>query len=323
MADVCPKCGTEIDPEFAFCGMCGETVERAEAPPGTELAIEVEHDRNRLYEEDVETTLDLRLRNAGSIGLEECVVEAWSSSPSLRVSHELPEPLGPGARLEISLPGFRPPKKVDKLLLAMSVVASPPGAPPAALHGEFRVGVKRTEDTQHINIVKIVGDKNIVDQAQIGAAAAPPAAKREDPPEWEAVRLRRDDEVLHAFVGQGTPLVVREGKEETSFTLGRRPLSFGRRTQGNDIVVRIRGDDRRTVGRISRKHMRFGVKGGSLFLEDISTPGTWVNARRVGKGERTDLREGDVFSLGNIAEYRVSMERGEGRVVRVVLERAR
>lgn len=49
--------------------------------------------------------------------------------------------------------------------------------------------------------------------------------------------------------------------------------------------------------RVSTTHARIFVEKGTLYVEDKSTNGTFVNGVRVGKGKRKELKNGDELSI--------------------------
>ncbi len=48
---------------------------------------------------------------------------------------------------------------------------------------------------------------------------------------------------------------------------------------------------------MSGKHCKIFKDGTIIFLEDLSSNGTYVNGVKVGKGNRSPLKEGDEISL--------------------------
>lgn len=71
-------------------------------------------------------------------------------------------------------------------------------------------------------------------------------------------------------------------------------LRVGRECAGVDPAQRLIVDD----PAISRDHFEITVHGDAAVLVDTSTNGTYVNARRVERGERIDLADGDVIDVG-------------------------
>jgi pSer/pThr/pTyr-binding forkhead associated (FHA) protein len=85
-------------------------------------------------------------------------------------------------------------------------------------------------------------------------------------------------------------------------TKGRLTIIQGSR-QGHHIVL---SDQVQCLGRlelgsenrsISRQHAKIVPRGGSYWLEDVSTNGTWVDGRRI-YGE-TPLRTGALIAIGD------------------------
>lgn len=80
-------------------------------------------------------------------------------------------------------------------------------------------------------------------------------------------------------------------KIEEAYTLDKN-LSVGR-TPDNDIAL---GDPF-----LSKKHARFTVREGQVFLEDLdSSNGTFVNGNRLSKGADSLLADGDKIRMGNV-----------------------
>jgi hypothetical protein len=48
---------------------------------------------------------------------------------------------------------------------------------------------------------------------------------------------------------------------------------------------------------MSGKHCKIFKDGTIIFLEDLSSNGTYINGVKVGKGNRSPLKEGDELSL--------------------------
>jgi len=48
---------------------------------------------------------------------------------------------------------------------------------------------------------------------------------------------------------------------------------------------------------ISREHLSLQEDGGQLFLNDLSSNGTWLNGAKVEKGQPREIREGDVVEI--------------------------
>lgn len=80
-------------------------------------------------------------------------------------------------------------------------------------------------------------------------------------------------------------------KIEEAYSLDKN-LSIGR-TQENDIAF---GDPF-----LSKKHARFAVREGQVFLEDLdSSNGTFVNGKRLNGGVEALLADGDKIRMGNV-----------------------
>jgi hypothetical protein len=317
MPDLCTKCGAAAAPDSAFCGGCGTPIPRYRSAP-----LFLRRDQAKVYEEAVESTLDLRLENRGTESLQDCSIEARSPSLEGPFSRDLPDPLQAGQEVEVELPGFRPPKRVESMVISVSVVASFGPKAPVAVSGEFKVRVARPRSNA-VNIINISGGNAIVDQARFGAASDEREHPGLHPPEWSAVPLRWDERRAAGFIPNGTPLIVRHGKEELTFVLGSEWVSFGRKKESNQVVVRVPGDDQKAVSRISRNHLEISLSHGRLRVRDVSSTGTLVNAHSVGRGCERSLAVGDRISLGDAAEFRLAVEMGGGRMLRLILDRLR
>lgn len=71
-----------------------------------------------------------------------------------------------------------------------------------------------------------------------------------------------------------------------------------------NITLSLKNCDRVFLSNVSREH--FSIKrvcdplaGNQIIVEDLSSNGTWVDGRRVGKGERRVLSNGDEISLSH------------------------
>jgi len=81
-----------------------------------------------------------------------------------------------------------------------------------------------------------------------------------------------------------------------SYTIGR--------SHSCNITLSLRNCDRNFLSNVSREH--FSIKrvcdplaGSQIIIEDISSNGTWVDGRKVGKGEKRVLSNGDEISLSH------------------------
>jgi hypothetical protein len=52
-----------------------------------------------------------------------------------------------------------------------------------------------------------------------------------------------------------------------------------------------------TDKRMSSRHCRLFCKDGTVWIEDLSTNGTWLNSCRIGKGKKQALKHGDRIDL--------------------------
>jgi predicted component of type VI protein secretion system len=48
---------------------------------------------------------------------------------------------------------------------------------------------------------------------------------------------------------------------------------------------------------ISREHLRLHSEGGKLFVTDLSSNGTWLNTRRLARGEPQPLTPSDIVKI--------------------------
>ena len=78
--------------------------------------------------------------------------------------------------------------------------------------------------------------------------------------------------------------------EEGSIDLAEDQLLIGRTSK-----CKIRYADT-TVSSVHAK-LSFARETGEVWLEDCSVNGTWLGARRIGKGKVVRLHDGDIFSL--------------------------
>jgi hypothetical protein len=304
----CPGCGLEAPSDHAFCAGCGA--------PLSDIPLGLEHDAARPYEADTETTLDLVVRNLGKAAVIQGHVEASFRDQVL--GREFPSVVAPGGRLELTLAGARAPKGVSALLVVVSVAGLREGRKPFACRGEFRARVEIPREKTKVRIVNIRGDKNIVDQAKFGTETAEPAP---EPARWTPIPLTADAARLRDFIPPGTPLLVRDATSEVALALGDGPIRFGRKRETNHVVVRVPGDEQGSVERISRNHFTLALRGGRLVLGDLSKGGTFLNGARAGEG--ASPREGDRIQIPGAAEYGLSLDRADGCVSRVVLNRLR
>ncbi|XP_063698126.1 probable helicase senataxin [Culicoides brevitarsis] len=60
-------------------------------------------------------------------------------------------------------------------------------------------------------------------------------------------------------------------------------------------------------GFVSRKHCRIFCKNDKIYLEDYSKKGTWVNGIKI-HHSTTELKEGDVFSLGKKIDEKLALD---------------
>ena len=89
-------------------------------------------------------------------------------------------------------------------------------------------------------------------------------------------------------------IVVLDGPTPgASYDVTRFPAVVGR-SRDCDVAL----DDDPEDPRLSRKHARVSIQGGSMALEDLSTNGTWVGDRKVGAGQTVVLGEEAVVRLG-------------------------
>jgi len=317
MPDLCPKCGNVAAPDHMFCGTCGTPIQR---PRHTLLVLR--RDQAKIYEEAVESTMDLRLENRGTDPLQDCTIEASSTSLQGPLSRDLPDRLDPGQQAEVELPGFRPPRRVESMVISVSVTASLGQNAPVAVTGEFKIRVARPR-SKSVNIINISGGSAIVDQARFGTAADEQEQPGVPRPDWSAVPLRWEERRAAGFIATGTPLVVRHGGKELVFVPSDAWIPFGRNKESNQVVVRVPGDNQKAVNRISRNHLEISLSHGRLRIRDISSTGTFVNSHLIGRGREMPLAAGDLISLGDAAEFRLSVEMANGRVRRSILDRVR
>jgi class 3 adenylate cyclase len=90
-------------------------------------------------------------------------------------------------------------------------------------------------------------------------------------------------------------VVAPGGRYERTVRVNER-VHIGRECAGIDASRRILVDD----PSVSRDHAEVQVVSGSAFLVDHSTNGTRVNGRRVERGERVPLLDGDRLTVGDV-----------------------
>ncbi|MDT4917254.1 MAG: adenylate cyclase [Pseudonocardiales bacterium] len=94
----------------------------------------------------------------------------------------------------------------------------------------------------------------------------------------------------------GVWLVVAPGTRAERVVRVNDRVHIGRDCSGIDPSRRVIVDD----PAVSRDHAEVQVVSGSAFLVDHSTNGTRVNGRRVERGERVALVDGDTITIGDV-----------------------
>jgi hypothetical protein len=94
----------------------------------------------------------------------------------------------------------------------------------------------------------------------------------------------------------GVWLVVAPGALDERVVRVNDRVHIGRECAGIDPARRVLIDD----PQVSRDHAEVHLIGGSAFLVDHSTNGTRVNGRRVERGERVALVDGDRLTIGDV-----------------------
>ena len=80
--------------------------------------------------------------------------------------------------------------------------------------------------------------------------------------------------------------------------------------------------DDRQHGRLSRHHLSLELRNGRASATDVSTNGTWLNGRRLARGELTLVADGDRLEPAQVVGLPVRLI-GDGQVVRAInLERS-
>ena len=104
--------------------------------------------------------------------------------------------------------------------------------------------------------------------------------------------------LLAGFSKTGHPLRVRLSAD--SLKSAKTGVSVGREPALVDIAA--------ADGRISRRHARFSVSGGVVYVEDLnSANGTLLNGVRLKPFERKAVKAGDTLVLGGV-EFSVSSD---------------
>jgi adenylate cyclase len=94
----------------------------------------------------------------------------------------------------------------------------------------------------------------------------------------------------------GVWLVVAPGTRDERVVQLHDRVHLGRECAGIDPARRVLIDDQQ----VSRDHAEVHLIGGSAFLVDHSTNGTRVNGRRIERGERVPLVDGDKVTIGGV-----------------------
>jgi len=98
----------------------------------------------------------------------------------------------------------------------------------------------------------------------------------------------------------GTPYAYQAPAGTVLFSVGRQRRKQDQSpNEGNDVVVRIPGNDARTL-HISRRHLEIERVGSRWFLVDLSGGRTTVNGALVPASERVPLHVGDIIGLAGV-----------------------
>ena len=106
----------------------------------------------------------------------------------------------------------------------------------------------------------------------------------------------------------GTPFAYRPMPGQAIITVGRQKRKPGEPSdQGNDVVVRVPGNDPLST-RISRRHLEIHRQGGQLILIDHSKVGTLHNGQPVSRDVPTPLASGDRLVIAGVLTLEVVLE---------------
>ncbi len=125
------------------------------------------------------------------------------------------------------------------------------------------------------------------------------AALREELQVGAAPSERRVSAVLSLRV-VGTPYAYEAPLDAPSVSVGRQRRGPNRDPAvGNDFVVRVPGDDARSLN-ISRRHFEIERIGMNYFVTDKSKKGLTLNGRRLPAGARAPLASGDRLVVAEV-----------------------
>lgn len=103
----------------------------------------------------------------------------------------------------------------------------------------------------------------------------------------------------------GTPFAYRPAPGQEVITLGRQKRKPGvPDDQGNDVVVRVPGNDQLSA-RISRRHLEIHRRGGQHVVLDHSKAGTLRNGRPLPHDVAVPLEAGDLLVLAGVVTLEV------------------
>ena len=106
----------------------------------------------------------------------------------------------------------------------------------------------------------------------------------------------------------GTPFSYRPLPGQTLISVGRQRRKPGDPDDaGNDMVLRVPGDDARSA-RISRRHFEIQRDGEIYFVTDRSKVGTHLNDRPLGRGLMTPIANGDRLMVAGVIELEVVLD---------------
>lgn len=111
------------------------------------------------------------------------------------------------------------------------------------------------------------------------------------------------DERAPGLLIVGSSIVYWPDKEQTCVRVGRRKGMPGDEA-ANDLVVRTEGQTEMSL-RISRGHFELVRRGPDFGVVDKSSAGTWLNGRRLTRGQFTPLRPGDCLDVARVVKFEV------------------
>jgi hypothetical protein len=106
---------------------------------------------------------------------------------------------------------------------------------------------------------------------------------------------------------RGTPFAYRAPPELATIRVGRQRRREGEPAeQGNEFVLRVDGDDARSV-RISRRHFEIHCERDEFRIVDLSKFGTMLNGQAVPAGASAAIRDGDCLTIAGVVTLEIGI----------------